>query len=331
MDHWQRLEAAILGQPTDRVPVAMWRHFPDDDLDPDKLSAHMLAWQKQWDFDLVKFMPSGTYGVEDWGCVTAYRGAANGAREVIKPAVVRREDWLRLRPLNVREGCYGRQNQALAHTAKALGEQAPLLQTVFSPLTTARKLATDRLFADMRRAPDTLHRALGLITEVTVRFALDALSSGAHGIFFATQMASYRFMHEEEYEDFGCRYDLEIFAAIRGKTRFNMLHVHGEDIMFEPLSRYPVEMLNWHDRLTDPKLGEAAALFPHLLVGGIEEHGTLIHGSEREIADEVKEALGQTGGRRLMIAPGCVLPVCVRDDQIQTALNATREYNRNPA
>ena len=66
MDHWQRLEAAILGKQTDRVPVAMWRHYPDEDLDPDKLTAYMLAWQEKWDFDLLKFMPSGTYGVEDW-------------------------------------------------------------------------------------------------------------------------------------------------------------------------------------------------------------------------------------------------------------------------
>ena len=39
MDHWQRLEAAIFGKQTDRVPVAMWRHYPDEDLDPDKLTA----------------------------------------------------------------------------------------------------------------------------------------------------------------------------------------------------------------------------------------------------------------------------------------------------
>ena len=67
MDHWTRIEAAIAGQPTDRVPVALWRHFPVDDQDPAKLAARTLEWQRAWDFDLVKFMPSGTYSVEDWG------------------------------------------------------------------------------------------------------------------------------------------------------------------------------------------------------------------------------------------------------------------------
>ena len=327
MDHWQRLEAAIFGKQTDRVPVAMWRHYPDEDLDPDKLTAYMLAWQEKWDFDLLKFMPSGTYGVEDWGAVSVYRGAANGAREVIKPGVARTEDWLSLRSLDVREGSYGRQNKALAATAKALGGKVPILQTIFSPLTTARKLGTEKLFADMRCAPDALHHALRVITEVTIRFALDALDCGAHGFFFATQMASYRFMQAEEYEQFGCRYDLEILKALQGKTRFNMLHLHGEDVMFERLAQYPVEMLNWHDRLTEPKLNQASTIFPGLRVGGIEEHGTLIHGSEQEIVHEVRDALDQTRGRRLMIAPGCVLPVCVTDEQISTATRAAHEYN----
>lgn len=330
MNHWQRLEAAILGNRTDRPPVAMWRHFPHDDLYPDKLVAHMLAWQQQWGFDLVKFMPSGTYGVEDWGAVSAYRGAVNGARDVVKPAVVHTDDWLRLASLDVRKGSYGRQNQALAATAKALGGAVPLLQTVFSPLTTARKLGTDKLFADMRRSPDAVHHALRIITDVTIRFVLDALDAGAHGIFFATQMASHRLLSVDEYGCFGRVYDLEVFAAIRGRTKLNMLHAHGEDVMFDLLAHYPVDMFNWHDRISEPNLRQASALFPRLLVGGVNEIGTLLHGDEREIENEVRDALAQTKGLRLMIAPGCVLPVAASDARILAAVRAAREYRYHP-
>ncbi len=34
MNKRERLEAAIAGQSVDRVPVALWRHFPGDDQDP---------------------------------------------------------------------------------------------------------------------------------------------------------------------------------------------------------------------------------------------------------------------------------------------------------
>lgn len=322
MNHWQRVEAAIQGLATDRTPVAMWRHFPDEDRYVPRLVNHSIEWQQRWDFDLVKFMPSGTYGVEDWGAVSAYRGALNGAREVVQPAVRTTEDWARIQALDVREGSYGRQNEALGAVAKALGGHVPLLQTVFSPLTTARKLSTDRLYSDLRCHPEAVEAALEVITETTIEFALQAIERGAHGVFLATQQASYRLLTAAEYERFGRRYDLRVLEALRGKARLNMLHAHGDEIMFEMLTQYPVEMLNWHDRLTEPSLAEAHRLFPGLLVGGLAEHGLLLSGSEREIQAQVHDAQRQTGGTRLMLGPGCVLPVTTPAPNIQAVIDA---------
>ncbi len=324
MNHWQRVEAAIAGEPTDTVPVAMWRHFPGDDLDPGLLAAHMLRWQRRWDFDLVKFMPPGTYGVVDWGAGTEYRGNAIGTRDVVAPAVRRTEDWERIGPLDHRAGSWGRQNEALRVAASALGGTVPILQTVFSPLTTARKLSTDRLFADLRCHPETLHRALRVITDVTIGFALEAIDAGAHGIFLATQLATWRLLSTDEYRRFGQDYDLEILRALEGRSRLNMLHAHGDDVMFDVLAEYPVEMLNWHDRLTPPPIAAATTRFPRLLVGGLNEHGTLLSGWPDEIRAEVADAICQSGGRRLMIGPGCVLPVAARERSIEAVVDAVR-------
>lgn len=325
MNHWQRIEAAMAGQPTDHAPISLWRHFPDDDQHADKLVAHTLAWQERWQFDLVKFMPSGTYGIEDWGALTANQGQANGARAVVKPGVQRTEDWLALRDLDVRRGSYGQQNEALASAAKALKGSVPILQTVFSPLTTARKLAGDRLFTDLRRSPDALARGLRIITDVTIRFSLDAIAAGAHGIFFATQLASHRLLTTQEYERFGKAYDLEVFAALAGKARFNMLHAHGDDIMFDLLDGYPAEMLNWHDRTAGPSLRETSSRYPGLLVGGIDEYGALLRADHDAIKAQVKDAIAQTGGRRLLLGPGCVVPIAVSDAALDTAVRAARE------
>lgn len=324
MNHWERIEAAIAGQPTDCAPIALWRHFPDDDLDPAKLAEHSVRWQRRWEFDLVKFMPSGMYGVEDWGTQTAYTGTPNGARQSVRPGVDSVEGWRSLQRLDVRKGSYGRQNEALALFTKEFKGSVPVLQTVFSPLTTARKLSSERLFADLRLAPDALEHALQVITDVTIDFALQAIEAGAHGVFLATQLASYRLLNAAEYERFGCRFDEQILAALKGKARFNMLHIHGDDIMFERLSQYPVEMLNWHDRLTQPNLRQAAQRFSGLLVGGVSEHGTLMKGSLAEIEAEVHEALEQTGRRRLMIAPGCVLPVNATEERLEAVVRAAR-------
>lgn len=324
MDHWQRVDAAIAGGAVDRPPVALWRHFPVDDQHPDKLAHHMIDWQRRWDFDVVKFMPSGTYGVEDWGAVSVYDGQPNGARRVVDPRVKKLDDWRAITDLDVRGGSYGRQNEALAITAKALGGSVPILQTVFSPLTTARKLATDRLFADLRGQPDALEAALQIITGVTIRFALDALDAGAHGMFFASQLATHRLLSQAEYERFGKAFDLEVFAALAGRAKITMLHAHGEDIMFELLATYPADMLNWHDRTAGPNLRAGLAGFHGAAVGGLDEHGTLLGAHRAAIAREVRDAVEQTGGRRLMLGPGCVVPIAVSDDAIAAVIDTAR-------
>src|SRR5678816_939564 len=126
MDHWARIEAAVAGRSVDRVPVALWKHFPNDDQDPGKLAARTLEWQRASDFDLVKFMPSGTYGVEDWGAKSAFEGATNGARVITEPGIKRAGDWRRLKKLDPAKGVLGDQNAALAMAAKGLGGLVPI-------------------------------------------------------------------------------------------------------------------------------------------------------------------------------------------------------------
>jgi uroporphyrinogen decarboxylase len=324
VDHWGRIEAAIAGAAPDCVPVALWRHFPVDDQDPARLAARTVEFQRAWDFDLVKFMPSGTYAVEDWGAKSAWEGAPNGARVVTETAVRCAEDWKRLARLDARRGVLGAQNEALAAAAKALGGSVPVLQTVFSPLTTARKLAGDALLEHLRGSPEALEEGLRTITEITIEFGRAALEAGAHGFFFATQLATTDLLTVAEYERFGVRYDLEFFAAVKGKTRVNILHLHGEKPMLERLAGYPVEMVNWHDRLAAPPLKDGALKFRGAVVGGVEERSLLVSGSEAEVRAQVRDAIAQTGGRRLVLGPGCVAAIAAPERNIRAIIEEAR-------
>jgi uroporphyrinogen decarboxylase len=324
MDHWTRINAAIEGGNADRVPVALWRHFPEDDQDAGRLAARSLEWQAKWDFDLVKFMPSGTYSVEDWGAKSVYQGAANGARAVSVPGVRAPEDWRRLPRLDAKKGVLGAQNAALALAAREWGGRLPILQTVFSPLTTARKLAGDALIAQLRSDPEAVEAGLRTITDTTIDFAIRSVEAGAHGLFFATQLATHDLLTVAEYERFGVRYDLEVFRELKSRTRVNMLHVHGENIMFDLMASYPVEMINWHDRLTAPALKDALGMAKAALVGGVEERGLLVSGNERAVRTQVRDAIVQTGGRRLMVGPGCVAAIAAPEQNIRAVIDEVR-------
>lgn len=67
MNHWERVLATLQGEVTDSVPVRLWQHFPQENETERGLAEATLRWQNAYDFDLVKFSPTGTYGIEDWG------------------------------------------------------------------------------------------------------------------------------------------------------------------------------------------------------------------------------------------------------------------------
>jgi uroporphyrinogen decarboxylase len=309
MTHWERVRAALKGEETDRVPIALWRHWPPDDETPEGLAAVSLRWQQAYDFDLVKLTPTGTYGIEDWGGRTTYTSADHGMRSVVKHGVTSADKWPCLERLDVTQNYLGNQIAAVRMVADELQSSAPILQTVFSPLTTARKLAGDRVFTHLRLHPEALKAGLQIIAETHARFALESLRAGAHGIFFATQCDSYQVLSEAEYREFGEVYDRMILDAVRPESEIILIHAHGYDIMFDLLAGYPADAINWHDRSTPPTLKEAQERFHGMVVGGIDEWHTLLDGPIEAIRAEIRDAISQTGGRRFMVGPGCVVPI----------------------
>jgi len=309
MTHWERMRAALRGEAVDRVPISLWRHWPPYDETAEGLAAVTLLWQQTYDFDLVKLTPTGTYGIEDWGGRTVYHSADHGMRTIVRYGVTDTNDWPRLERLDVHKGFLGEQLAAVRLVADGLQGSVPLLQTIFSPLTTARKLAGDRIFTDLRLHPEEFKAGLQIIAETHARFAVESVRAGADGIFFATQGDSYRLLSEAEYREFGEPYDRIILDAVRPEAEIIMIHAHGLDIMFDLVAAYPADAINWHDRITPPSLREARQRFAGMLVGGIDEWHTLLHGPAEAIRAEIQDAIAQTDGRRFMVGPGCVVPI----------------------
>ena len=325
MTHWERVRATLKGEETDRVPISLWRHWPPDDETSEGLATVTLNWQKAYDFDLVKVTPTGTYGIEDWGGRTTYSSADHGMRTVIKHGVTSAEEWPKLEHLDVTKGYIGNQIKAIRMIADELKNSVPILQTVFSPLTTVRKLAGDRIFTDLRCHPEAFKAGLQIVAEAHARFAVESVKAGAHGIFFATQCDSYRVMSEAEYREFGEFFDRIVLDAVRPQAEIIMIHAHGFDIMFDLIANYPADALNWHDRRTAPSLKDALDRFDGMVVGGVDEWNTLVNGSSEAIHAEIQDAITQTDGRRLMIGPGCVVPINTSPLSLRAAREAVKK------
>ena len=322
MSKWERVEAALAGAAVDRPPVSLWHHFPEQDQTAKALANATLAWQERYDNDFIKFMPPGDYATIDWGLTSEYRGDQSGTRATTHYPIATADDWRRIAPIPVDRGMHREVIEAARLTNERLGGAAPLLQTVFSPLTTAMKLSDGRVLDHLRERPDIVHEALATITAVTRAMTAATLERGASGIFFATQCATTDLMSVAAYAEFGERYDRQVLDAA-GASRFTMLHIHGENIMFDALMAYPVHALNWHDRRTTPALAEGIQRSGKCAIGGIHEYDIATMTPD-EAAAQTRDTVAATGGAHMMVGPGCVIPITTPPATIAAVIRAVR-------
>lgn len=309
MTRRERLVATTAGEAVDRTAVALWRHFPGDDQRPADLATATLMWQQQWDWDFIKVSPASSFCLVDWGAQDRWMGGDEGNREYTRRVIVEPEDWRRLRPLDPTSGALALQIECLRRIQSGVADDAPIIQTVFSPLAQAKNLAgQERLIVHLRQAPDAVRAGLQVIADTTLRFVEAAKAAGIAGIYYAVQLANYGLLSETEYREFGEPLDRRILR-MAGDLWLNMVHLHGRDGMFDLVAQYPAQALNWHDRESGPSLGEGKDRFAGAVCGGLEHWEHLLRGDPDQIRALVADAIVQTGGRRLIVSSGCVAPV----------------------
>jgi uroporphyrinogen decarboxylase len=310
MNKRERLEKTIAGEPVDRAPVALWRHWPGDDQRAADLARSVVAFQRAYDWDFVKITPASSYSVVDYGVTDEWQGNIEGTRAYTRRPVSRSLDWTELRPLDPMRGALARELDSARLVCEGLGDGVPVLQTVFSPLSQAKHLAgNDLLLRHMRTQPDRLRTALNVLTETTLRFIEALRRVPVAGIFYAVQHADYGIMSEDEYLAFGAPYDRKILEALPQRWWFNLMHLHGDAPMFRLTCDFPVQSINWHDREAEPNLLHGKSLFNGAVCGGLSRWEHVHQSTPAVVRDAAREALEQTNSRRFILSTNCVIMV----------------------
>jgi uroporphyrinogen decarboxylase len=233
--------------------------------------------------------------------------------------IQRPEDWPRLALLDPTGGHLGDQLTCLRILTTEFSPHTPVIQTIFSPLSQAKNLVGgEALLVHLRRFPEAVHAGLERITQVTLRFIEEARKTGIDGVFYAVQHAQYNLLSPSEFDEFGRYYDLRLLEAAR-EMWLNVLHVHGEEIMFDKVLDYPAAVINWHDRHTPPTLAEARERYAGVLCGGIRQWETLVLGAPDQVLAESRDAVRATDGERFILGTGCVVPVTAPTGNILAA------------
>lgn len=326
MTKQERVRAALAGQEVDRVPVSFWGHDYQREWSAQGLAQATLESFRRYNWDYIKVNPRATYYLEDWGCRFRPSGHPQQGPEMTEYVIKSPADFRRLPPLDAGSGAFGQQLEALRLIARDLAGEAPFVQTVFSPLTVACRLAggdVPRFRQWLREAAADVHAGLAVIAETLAAYARLCLEAGASGIFFATvDWATRSNASEDEYREFGCPYDLRVLAAV-GQAPFNILHVCRQDNMLELLLDYPVQAFNWAaTEPGNPTLRDVLGKTTAAVMGGISQQTVLRNGTPQQVQAEVRQALAQTGGRRFLLAPGCSISPATPEANLRAALAA---------
>jgi uroporphyrinogen decarboxylase len=311
----ERIEAAIELDVADRPPTGWWGHTFREEWSPEELARVTLQRQRRFGWDYVKLQPRASCFSEAFGSV--YRPSGDAVRQPIqiRPAVQSLEGWRSLPAVDAGVPAFADQVEALRLVTAELGPDVPVIQTVFSPLMVAAHLAgknNARVARELRQHPDVLGPALARIATALADFSARSIEAGAAGIFYAIAgFASLDLVSSRAYAALALEHDRAVLESLPtgAGAWFNVLHLCGPELNFEIASALPVQVVSWDVHASgNPSLSQGRELTGKAVLGGVGRKSTLLTGPPSAVEAEVEAAIKDTGGKGLIIGPGCSVP-----------------------
>jgi uroporphyrinogen decarboxylase len=309
----------------DRPPVGAWGHTYKEEWSASDLAEITVERARKFGWDFVKFQPRASTFAEAFGSVYQPSGHRMRAPIMIEPAVPDLDSWSRV-AVRAPE-VFDQQVESIGMVARELGRGVPVIQTVFNPITVGGYLvgkSQSRVVRELRAHPEIVGPALQRIADGLVDFSRRSVEAGAAGIFYAISgYAGRGVMKEDAYRDLVLPYDVAVLNELPKEAWFNVLHMCGSNLNFALARDLPTHAVSWsiHNQ-GNPSLAEGREIAGRAVMGGLSQRSSLIYGPESKIEEEVRAAIEDTGGRGLLIAPGCSVPPRVRDANLKAVMSA---------
>lgn len=321
----ERVEAALRLGVADRPPVGAWGHTYKEEWSPRSLAEITVERARRFGWDFVKFQPRASSFAEAFG--SEYRPAGHRLRApvLVKAAVPDLDAWRSLE-LGERTALED-QVESIGAVVRALGPDLPVIQTVFSPITVGGYLvgkSQARIVRELRQHTEVVMPALERVADALVHFTRRSVEAGAAGIFYAISgYAGRDVMPEAVYRELVLPLDQSVVQRLPAGAWFNVLHLCGSKLNFALSRELPVQVVSWsiHNQ-GNPSLVEGREISGRAVMGGVSQRSTLVYGPAPKIEAEVREAMAQTGGRGLLLAPGCSVPPRVREANLEAMAHA---------
>jgi len=314
-----RVKAALAMGMGDRPPIAAWGHTFKQEWSAQELASITVETARRFGWDFVKFQLRASVFAEAFG--SEYRPSGHSLRApiLLQAAVPDLDAWRSVELVNPK--VLDEQVESIAMVARELGPGVPVIQTIFSPITVGGYLvgkSQSRMVRELRKHPEIVGPALDKVAKALVDFSRRSVEAGAAGIFYAISgYAGRKVMPENVYRDLVLPYDLAVLEALPKEAWFNVLHLCGSHLNFALARDLPTQAVSWsiHNQ-GNPSLAEGREIAGRAVMGGLSQRGTLVYGPASKIEAEARAAVEDTGGRGLIVAPGCSVPPRVRETNL---------------
>jgi uroporphyrinogen decarboxylase len=273
------------------TPAAFFLHFGPQYKNGSAAAKRHLEFFRHTDMDFVKIQFEQTYERQAF---------------LVKPA-----DWskLALRKIDFYEPLI----QTVRELVKAARKDAMILMTLYSPYMCAGHCATAPVLKrHLEENPDAVKRGLDILTESQMIFVRASIREGVDGFYMSTQGGEAKqFSHPGIFTRYIKPADLVAMKEIQAACPFNILHVcdyvapySGYDAALD----YPGHVVNCNTRLAGREISprEIAGLFKRPYMGGMDRHGILAKGTDKQVEEEIRRVV-KSAPRQFILAADCTV------------------------
>lgn len=240
-------------------------------------------------------------------------------------AIEKPGDWANLPRLD--RGLYEPQLQVVRGLVQALGSEALVVVTLYSPFMIAAEIGGAQLLnRHMEEDLEAVQPGMQRVTDGLLEFVRGCINAGVDGFYHSTQGGeSGRFADMATFEQGVKPYDLAVMREIEGACKFNILHIcdyhRAEYGGYEDLTEfldYPGHIVNCaiEEGMT---AGMISAMFGRPFMGGLERTGALATGSEEDARKAAREALAEAP-ERFILGADCTVPAATPWGNLRAAI-----------
>jgi uroporphyrinogen decarboxylase len=309
------LGLADANRPLPYVPAAFFLHFPPAYHSGAPAVAKHLEFFRSTGMDFVKIQFESTFPP--------------------LPQIQTPADWVKMPHYGLEffEG----QLQAVKGLVEAVGREAVIVMTLYSPFMCAGHTTSSELVADhLNREPDKVRQGLSVITDSLLGFVRECIRLGVDGFYASTQGGEAgRFARSGIFEKYVKPFDLILMEEAHRACPFNILHVCDFQMDyddFSPFLDYPGTVVNSPLKLGQRRVTPTAAseMFRRPYMGGLERTGLLARGTPEQVRDAARAVIAQAPPR-FILAADCTVPSETPWANLKAAIDAAHAYPRPPA